>query len=123
MEPDAAITVSMVQVAASVAGLMVLGATTLWAAYRFVKNEREKGEDRIMAALKAVETVARAEDEKLHGRISTVAKESVRRDDYHGDQQRTQDLLKAIQDDLRTGIRGLQERIDRRIDARVSGSD
>lgn len=128
MEPDAAITVTMVQVAVSVGGLVIVGAAMAWAAYRFVKSEREKGEEKVMTALKAVEASGRAEDEKLHGRISSVARETVRRDDYHEDQKRTQEILKAIQadvragqEDVRTGMRTLTERMDRFYTPRVGG--
>lgn len=108
-----AVTVSMVWVGTGVGGVLIACFLGIWAAYRFVRGEREKGEDRIMAAVKAVEIATRAEDEKLHARISTVREETVRREDYHGDQQRMEGLLKAIGDDVRAGLRGLTERIDR----------
>ncbi len=108
MGPNDAVTVSMVWVGTGVGGLFFVGGTVLWAAYRFVKSEREKGEDKIMTAVKAIEQVSKAEDEKLHSRISAVRDETVRREDYHADQRRVEGLLGLIRDE----IRSVGQRID-----------
>lgn len=105
MEPDSAVTMSMVQVALSVASLMVAGGLTLWAAYRYMEKRREDAEDRIRADVKELSTT-------LHARISSVREECVKREDYIEDRRRMETLLSSIESSMRTGFSAITQRID-----------
>lgn len=106
MNPADPITLSMVQVAMAVGGLMLAGAGVLAAVARWVMKQCKEETARVESRL-VLET------QSTHGRISQVRDECVRREDYHEDRRRMEALMASLEATVRTGFSEISSRIDR----------
>jgi uncharacterized membrane protein YccC len=115
--PDQTITMSMVQVALGVGGLMFTGACVLWAVVRYLDGRREESS---RALYERIQAEAKAANE----RIDRVRDDTVRREEWHEDRRRLDERLAALTNTIRETMQSVSARLETitaRIDQILTG--